>query len=260
MNPKLSVTSTNNALGPPNHPSSLPLASQSSQPSSQPPPPIRRPSAYTTADFNAEQRHFYVSTKLLFRWLLMLWLSGGIVIYLINATRSTRTAARSILGLPGKAVYVLAISNHLSLIGAVFFDLGPLLILSTALQCALLIALPALIVDVIPNLLTYGVLLLSIIMLLCYGVLYMRSSDATSTANASAVGSPRGSKPFDPENSGEMVGSRRPSTVASGKPWSPTRTSLSPDISSPGTNSNKSPSTSNPTPTTLSIPRNSCQF
>lgn len=145
----------------------------------------RRPSTATTTaaaaaaaqfDFEQAQRHYYVSVKFLFRWLVMLWLSGGIIIYLINATRSVRSVPPPILGLPWKAVYVLAIANHLSLIGAVFFDLGPLLILSTVLQCALLVALPTLIVDVVPNLLTYGVLLLSIVMLLCYGVLYMRSN------------------------------------------------------------------------------------
>ncbi len=143
-------------------------------------------------DLDQQQRHYYVSVKFLFRWLVMLWLSGGIIIYLINATRSVRSVPPPILGLPWKVVYVLAIANHLSLIGAVFFDLGPLLIISTVLQCALLVALPTLIVDVVPNLLTYSVLLLSIVMLLCYGVLYMRSNAVPVALKNGGGGSGRG--------------------------------------------------------------------
>lgn len=243
----------------------------------------RRPSTATTTaataaaaaaaqfDFEQAQRHYYVSVKFLFRWLVMLWLSGGIIIYLINATRSVRSVPPPIFGLPWKAVYVLAISNHLSLIGAVFFDLGPVLILSTVLQCALLVALPTLIVDVVPNLLTYGVLLLSIVMLLCYGVLYMRSNAApvalkNSTAVANAVAgqftgeasSRSAGAAFPASRKASLLsGTQTPTDGLLAKGTAPASAELSSVEIEQGTTAGAHLTSHS---STLNIPRNSCQF
>ena len=134
---------------------------------------------HTTSTINIYKsslhRFYYISVKLLFRWLLLLWLLGGIVIYILNGIHFTHPKVR-LFALPANVIYYVAICNHIALVGSVYFDIGLVLVCGTIFQCALMVAVPALIVAVVPSLLTYGYLLLCIVMLLCYGVLYMRNN------------------------------------------------------------------------------------
>lgn len=115
------------------------------------------------------------SNYLLIKYTLILWLIIGIVIYLLDIFLfHVSSSIKELINLPSDLIFLMAICNNFSLIISIVYELRPLLIISILIDCILLVAIPALIVEVGPNLLTYSSLMLSIILAIYYGVLYMR--------------------------------------------------------------------------------------
>lgn len=112
--------------------------------------------------------------NILLKWSLILWLVFGIVIYIMDILLFTSTI-KDLFRMPTDFIFLLAIINNISLIMAIFLKSCPVLIVSVLIDCILLVALPALIVEVAPNLLTYGSLMIAIILSIVYGVLYMQN-------------------------------------------------------------------------------------
>lgn len=265
MHGKLSLTTTtSNPLVPLDPPSSLAIPAVSG--SNNLNYPTRRPSQMYANFYDepsSERRFYYISVKLVFRWLLLLWLASGVLIYLVNGIQHDHTTVR-LLGMAAWVVFCVAIANHLLLLGSVYFNFGPVLVGCTIFQCALMVAVPALIVDVVPSLLTYAYLLLSIVMLLCYGVLYMRSSTPGQRER-------HGGRYEEDNSRGASSSGRKTSCITQSSPAGATRhQSIAPEsfsndspsrsqhlveVGQPLHRSNFSSSTS-----PLAVPRGSCQF
>ncbi|KAH9530289.1 uncharacterized protein LOC124496500 [Dermatophagoides farinae] len=119
--------------------------------------------------------HQLPSNYLLIKWILIIWLIGGIALYLLDIFLfRVSSTIQDIVNLPSDLIFLFAICNNFSLIIAILMELRPLLIVSIFVDCLLLVAIPALIVEVVPNLFTYASLMISIILSIYYGVLYMR--------------------------------------------------------------------------------------
>lgn len=208
-----------------------------------------------------------ISFKTTFRYLLMVWIGFGIAIFLSNAVHHTRDSSH-LFGLPANIIYCIAIGNHLTLIGAIIFQISWLLIIATIIQCALLVAVPALVVNVMPTLLTYSYLLSTIIMLLCYGVLYMRPSGTSNNPiDESRLDNSRSGGSFQTFNSNTNNNNNNNRTDCqrtTSNSYMVTHCSqLETNVSINNDHRHNSPQTLKPMAQSrqlLTIPRNSCQF
>ena len=123
---------------------------------------------------HSNQRKSLSSNYIIIKFLLILWLIIGIILYLLDIFLfHVSSTIKDLINLPSDLIFLLAILNNFSLIISIVYELRSLLIVSIIFDCLLLVAIPALIVEVLPNLLTYSSIMISIILAIYYGVLYM---------------------------------------------------------------------------------------
>lgn len=112
-----------------------------------------------------------IQLRIVLKWVLFFWILAGVIIYLLDATLYT-TSGHGLFRLSPPIIYSVAVANELLLAVCVVREYRLVIIVSILLQCCLLVAVPALIVSVVPSLLTYAFLLTTIIWSIVFSVLY----------------------------------------------------------------------------------------
>lgn len=105
-----------------------------------------------------------------FKWLLLVWVLFGVLINIFDAHYFSSTY-NGPFGIPPFWIYFFSIVNELILSFSIVNDHHLLLIIAVLLQCVFLVAVPVLIVQVVPSLLTYTFLLSTIILSILFSVL-----------------------------------------------------------------------------------------
>lgn len=127
--------------------------------------------------FRSQNQTLTMEKKKVIKSILFVWLIIELLLYLIDYLLYVDSIQKKIFKFSNNFLLLFASINNLLLNISIVFELQFLLIVSILSQCILLVLIPSLIIDVVPNLLTYSSLIISIILSIVFSVLFLNKSE-----------------------------------------------------------------------------------